>query len=58
MNVVGHQHISVHIAIVFDNGLRQLLEVKFVVIFCIEDGISIVSPDNDMLRLAGDNEAG
>ena len=56
MDVVGHQHIGMDFALVFVAGLLELLKIKAIVLIPIENGITINAADNNVLRLAGDDE--
>lgn len=57
MYVIGHQYISVEVAGVFGASLFEFVQVKPIIFVCAEDGLTIVTPHNDVLGLTGNHKA-
>ena len=58
MDVVRHQHVGVDVAAVCGAGLLELFKVELVVGVGTEDFGAVVAAQDDVLRLAGDDETG
>ena len=47
---MGHQHIDMHIALMFIIDLFEFFQVKPIVFFHIENGLTVIATDNHMLK--------
>jgi len=53
MDMIGHEHIGMNIALMFLRRRIELFQIKAVIVLCSKNVLAIIAPLDDMLRLAG-----
>ncbi len=57
MHMVGHEHIGVYLTMMALAGVYQLGEVDPIILISCENGLAVVTPLNNVLRMSGQDEA-
>ena len=58
MNMVRHQYIGMNIALMLFTSLLEPIKIKPVVISRVKNSLSVIPTNDNVLRVAGINEAG
>ncbi len=53
----GHQHICMDVALMLFARVGQFFKIELIVLVCTKNILAIIAALDNMLRLAGDNEA-
>jgi Esterase-like activity of phytase len=53
MNMIGHEHIGMNIALMFLRRRVELFRIKVVIVLCSKNALAIIATLDEMLRLAG-----